>query len=673
MVKLENKFRDIWLSVPTPITETRMQQNKKILNNAIAKSNLAQQRDLLNEKIKSMPTLASLSALSEEDQKHVNDFITSLTSFEDDTQKEIANLIIEREELLAQTSFNSDIALAREKYSSGKAWTDMPRSPSYIFSEIDLKSTSSVQVDNFVHGQMASYLAKAKGLSPDDCQKMSTDKIIKALNDVALPKEIQLLKNLHKKNTEIKSKVDAKVSEKQTSLKKTSSSKAKKVADDKIDTIVREYLKTQCGSAKNPNFEKERKRLVAQIQPIAYRYLATCDLNNELVKGKKTAIDFTPSLTDRFNALCELCANGTIGSLANQTLLMNANSVALETVNTSLTEMFTLRYGKKEAEAIMSDDKKLQDELQTLTGEVESYDTVVAKRKEDVISLVKTISSHKSLAPFVDAFVKHLEGADLENVNSVLDQALSLMDSNKVKLLTSNGIYQTDTIKNHLISALKHSDRKIAKKLKEAEKEEDETVRNKKINEIIKNSVKHPKLTRAQKRQQKKEYDLFFAKMDRDGQKYAYNEFLKLSQEIKDLDSASKLSEFKAWMAEHENDIKRSGIWKALNNVVITESNIDEILGKCSEMAEKKGAKLQKAVKKKLKKAKKNRKPKKKKKQRKIDKQKANKAKETLNNEISNAEARESAAAAAASERHAAAEREAGAGHASESSDEMVS
>ena len=93
--------------------------------------------------------------------------------------------------------------------------------------------------------------------------------------------------------------------------------------------------------------------------------------------------------------------------------------------------------------------------------------------------------------------------------------------------------------------------------------------------------------------------------MDRDGQKYAYNEFLKLSQEIKDLDSASKLSEFKTWMAEHENDIKLSGIGKALNNVVITESNIDEILGKCSEMAEKKGAKLQKAVKKKLKKAKK--------------------------------------------------------------------
>ena len=673
LVKLEDKFRDIWRSVPTTISETRMQENKRILNNAIAKSNLAQQRDLLNEKIKSMSTRASLSALSEEDQKHVKDFITSLTSFEDDTKKEISNLMMEREELLAQTSFNSDIALAREKYSSGKAWTDMPRSPSYIFSEIDLKSTSSVQVDNFVHGQMASYLAKAKGLSPDDCQKMSTDKIIKALNDVALPKEIQLLKNLHEKNTEIKSKVDAKVSEKQTSLKKTSSSQAKKVADDKIDTIVREYLKTKYKSAKNPNFEKERKRLVAQIQPIAYRYLATCDLNNELVKGKKTAINFTPSLTDRFNALCELCANGTIGSLANQTLLMNANSVALETVNTSLTEMFTLRYGKKEAEAIMSDDKKLQDELQTLTGEVESYDTVVAKRKEDVISLVKTISSHKSLAPFVDAFVKHLEGADLENADSVLDQALSLMDSHKVKLLTSNGIYQTDTIKNHLISALKHSDRKIAKKLKEAEKEEDETVRNKKINEIIKDSVKHPKLTRAQKRQQKKEDDLFFAKMDRDGQKYAYNEFLKLSQEIKDLDSASKLSEFKAWMAEHENDIKLSGIWKALNNVVITESNIDEILGKCSEMAEKKGAKLQKAVKKKLKKAKKNRKPKKKKKQRKIDKQKAKTAKETLNNEISNAEARESAAAAAERERESGAGREAGSSRASESSDEMVS
>ena len=470
LVKLEDKFRDIWRSVPTTISETRMQENKRILNNAIAKSNLAQQRDLLDEKIKSMPTLASLSALSEEDQKHVKDFITSLTSFEDDTQKEIANLIIEREELLAQTSFNSDIALAREKFSSGKAWTDMPRSPSYIFSEIDLKSTSSVQVDNFVHGQMASYLAKAKGLSPDDCQKMSTDKIIKALNDVALPKEIQLLKNLHEKNTKIKSKVDAKVSEKQTSLKETSSSKAKDVADKKIDAIVREYLKTKYKSAKNPNFEKERKRLVAQIQPIAYRYLATCDLNNELVKGKKTAINFTPSLTDRFNALCELCANGTIGSLANQTLLMNANSVALETVNTSLTEMFTLRYGKKEAEAIMSDDKKLQDELQTLTGEVESYDTVVAKRKEDFISLVKTISSHKSLAPFVDAFVKHLEGAELENVNSVLDQALSLMDSNKVKLLTSNGIYQTDTIKNHLISALKHSDRKNCQKIERGRK-----------------------------------------------------------------------------------------------------------------------------------------------------------------------------------------------------------
>lgn len=673
LVKLEDKFRDIWRSVPTPITKTRMQQNKKILNNATAKSNLAQQIDLLENDIEFVSKFDTLSSLPEEDQKHVKDFITSLTSFEDDTQKEIANLIIEREELLAQTSFNSDIALAREKYSSGKAWTDMPRSPSYIFSEIDLKSTSSVQVDNFVHGQMASYLAKAKGLSPDDCQKMSTDKIIKALNDVALPKEIQLLKNLHEKNTEIKSKVDAKVSEKQTSLKKTSSSQAKKVADDKIDTIVRKYLKTKYKSAKNPNFEKERKRLISQIQPIAYRYLATCDLNNELVKGKKTAINFTPSLTDRFNALCQFCISGEFNYIANRTLLMNANSVALETVNTSLTEMLTLRYGKKEAEAIMSDDKKLQDELQTLTGEVESYDTVVAKRKEDVISLVKTISSHKSLAPFVDAFVKHLKGADLENADSILDQALSLMDSNKVKLLTSNGIYQTDTIKNHLISALKHSDRKIAKKLKEAEKEEDETVRNKKINEIIKDSVKRPKLTRAQKRQQKKEDALFFAKMNRDNQKYAYNEFLKLSQEIKDLDSASKLSEFNAWRAKHEDAIKFSGIGKALNSVVITESNIDEILGKCSEMAEKKGAKLQKAVKKKLKKAKKNRKPKKKKRQRKIDEQKANKAKETLNNQILYARAREKAEAAAESERHVAAEREAGSGRASESSDEMGS
>ena len=675
LVKLEDKFRESWRSVPTTISETRMQENKRILNNAIAKSNLAQQRDLLNEKIKSMPTLASLSALSEEDQKHVNDFITSLTSFESDTQKEVANLLVEREELLAQTSFNADIALAEEKYSSGKAWTDMPRSPSYMFSEIDLKSTSSVQIDNFVHGQMASYLAKAKGLSPDDCQKMSTDDIIGTLWDVKLPKEIQLLKNLHEKNTEIKSKVDAKVSERQTSLKETTSAPAKKVADKEIESFVDNYLKNQGYTSKtNKQYKQAKKQLISQIQPIAYRYLATCDITNETErKGKKGASAFKPSLQGKFNVLCELCANGTISSLANQTLLMNANGVALATADANLTEMLTLRHGSDAAKALMSDDKKLQDEVQRLSNEVESYDNAVAKRKENVISLINTISSNKSLAPFVDAFVKHLEGADLENVNSVLDQALSLMDSNKVTLLTSNGIYQTDTIKNHLISALKHSDRKIAKKLKEAEKEEDETARNEKINEIIKDSVKHPKLTRAQKRQQKKEDALFFAKMDKDNQKQAYSEFLKLSQEIKDLDSASKLSEFKAWMAEHENDIKLSGIGKALNNVVITESNIDEILGKCSEMAEKKGAKLQKAVKKKLKKAKKNRKPKKKKKQRKIDKQKAKTAKETLNNEISNAEARESAAAAAESERHAAAEREAGAGHASESSDEMVS
>ena len=230
-----------------------------------------------------------------------------------------------------------------------------------------------------------------------------------------------------------------------------------------------------------------------------------------------------------------------------------------------------------------------------------------------------------------------------------------------------------DTIKNHLISALKHSDRKIAKKLKEAEKEKDETARNKEINEIIKYSVNHPKLTRAQKRQQKKEFALFLAKRDRDNQKYAYSEFLKLSQEIKDLDSASKLSEFNAWRAKYEDAIKFSGIGKALNSVVITESNIDEILGKCSEMAEKKGAKLQKAVKKKLKKAKKNRKPKKKKKQRKIDEQKANKAKETLNNQILWARKREKDAAATERERESGAEREAGSGRASESSDEMGS
>lgn len=675
LVKLEDKFRESWRSVPTTISETRMQENKRILNNAIAKSNLAQQRDLLNEKIKSMPTLASLSALSEEDQKHVNDFITSLTSFESDTQKEVANLLVEREELLAQTSFNADIALAEEKYSSGKAWTDMPRSPSYMFSEIDLKSTSSVQIDNFVHGQMASYLAKAKGLSPDDCQKMSTDDIIGTLWDVKLPKEIQLLKNLHEKNTEIKSKVDAKVSERQTSLKETTSAPAKKVADKEIESFVDNYLKNQGYTSKtNKQYKQAKKQLISQIQPIAYRYLATCDITNETErKGKKGASAFKPSLQGKFNVLCELCANGTISSLANQTLLMNANGVALATADANLTEMLTLRHGSDAAKALMSDDKKLQDEVQRLSNEVESYDNAVAKRKENVISLINTISSNKSLAPFVDAFVKHLEGADLENVNSVLDQALSLMDSNKVTLLTSNGIYQTDTIKNHLISALKHSDRKIAKKLKEAEKEEDETARNEKINEIIKDSVKHPKLTRAQKRQQKKEDALFFAKMDKDNQKQAYSDFLALSQDIKDLDSASKLSEFKAWMAEHENDIADSGIWKALKNVVITESNIDEILGKCSAMAEKKGAKLQKAVKKKLKKARKNRKIKKKKKQRKIDKQKAKTAKETLNNEISNAEARESAAAAAESERHATAEREAGTGHASESSEEMAS
>ena len=675
LVKLEDKFRESWRSVPTTISETRMQENKRILNNAIAKSNLTQQRDLLDEKIKSMPTLASLSALSEEDQKHVKDFITSLTSFESDTQKEVANLLVEREELLAQTSFNADIALAEEKYSSGKAWTDMPRSPSYMFSEIDLKSTSSVQIDNFVHGQMASYLAKAKGLSPDDCQKMSTDDIIGTLWDVKLPKEIQLLKNLHEKNTEIKSKVDAKVSERQTSLKETTSAPAKKVADKEIESFVDNYLKNQGYTSKtNKQYKQAKKQLISQIQPIAYRYLATCDITNETErKGKKGASAFKPSLQGKFNVLCELCANGTISSLANQTLLMNANGVALATADANLTEMLTLRHGSDAAKALMSDDKKLQDEVQRLSNEVESYDNAVAKRKENVISLINTISSNKSLAPFVDAFVKHLEGADLENVNSVLDQALSLMDSNKVTLLTSNGIYQTDTIKNHLISALKHSDRKIAKKLKEAEKEEDETARNEKINEIIKDSVKHPKLTRAQKRQQKKEDALFFAKMDKDNQKQAYSDFLALSQDIKDLDSASKLSEFKAWMAEHENDIADSGIWKALKNVVITESNIDEILGKCSAMAEKKGAKLQKAVKKKLKKARKNRKIKKKKKQRKIDKQKAKTAKETLNNEISNAEARESAAAAAESERHATAEREAGTGHASESSEEMAS
>lgn len=676
--KMEDDIRAVFRGLPSTISEDTLQRNKEILNVATAKSKLTQQRDLLDEKIKSMLTRASLSALSEEDQKHVKDFITSLTPFEDDTKKEIANLIIEREELLAQTSFNSDMEIAREKYSTGKDWIEMPHAPSYAFSEIDLKSSTSFQVDHFVHGQMASYLAKTKGLSLDDCQKMSTDKIIKALNDVELPKEIQLLKNLHEKNTEIKSKVNKRVSEKQTSLEETSSPKAKTVADKKIEAIVREYLKTKYKSAKNPNFEKERKRLVAKITPIAYRYLATCDLNHELVKGKKTVINFTPSLTDRFNALCQLCVSGEIDEITSTTLTMNATDMALDATNAKLRQMLTERFGAEKANDLMKEENagKLQETLNDFAEKIEDYDRGIADRKKKITSLVKSRLSEEQLAPFVDKFVEELGATDLSSIDSVLDFALEKMERSSVNMDNGHGAYVTKTIKEHFIEELKQTDKNFAKKMKELEKQPDSDERKKEIDEAIKYAVTHPTMSR-QARKLETRKGLYALKAE---EKAIHDKINRLFSTLEDDLSKvkdqpeSQIHKIKEWLETNKDNLSGSDIFKDIGDK-INEKDVAKIMSDVRKQLDEKSASLEKEVEKLRKKVDKSDKKvenKKKKKQRKINREKSKAAQEALN-AAKNAAAKKQAAAATERERASSAEREAGAGRASESSEEMGS
>ena len=676
--KMEDDIRAVFRGLSSTISEDTLQRNKETLNVATAKSKLTQQRDLLDEKIKSMLTRASLSALSEEDQKHVKDFITSLTPFEDDTKKEIANLIIEREELLAQTSFYSDIEIAKEKYSTGKDWIEMPHAPSYAFSEIDLKSSTSFQVDHFVHGQMASYLAKTKGLSLDDCQKMSTDKIIKALNDVELPKEMQLLKNLHEKNTEIKSKVDKRVSEKQTSLEETSSPKAKTVADKKIEAIVREYLKTKYKSAKNPNFEKERRRLVAKITPIAYRYLATCDLNNELVKVKKTAIDFTPSLTDRFNALCQLCVSGEIDEITSTTLTMNATDMALDATNAKLRQMLTERFGAEKANDLMKEENagKLQETLNDFAEKIEDYDRGIADRKKKITSLVKSRLSEEQLAPFVDKFVEELGAKDLSSIDSVLDFALKKMEESSVNMDNGHGAYVNKTIKEHFIEELKQTDKNFAKKMKELEKQPDSDERKKEIDEAIKYAVTHPTMSR-QARKLETRKAAYALKAE---EKAIHDKINRLFSTLEDDLSKvkgqpeSQIHEIKKWLETNKDNLSGSDIFKDIGDK-INEKDVAKIMSDVRKQLDEKRASLEKEVKKLYKKVKKSDKKvekKKKKKQRKINREKSKAAQEALN-AAKNAAAKKQAATATERERESGAEREAGAGRASESSEEMGS
>lgn len=684
--KMEDDIRAVFRGLSSTISEDTLQKNKEILNVATAKSKLTQQKQLLGDIIANRTDF--YRGLPKEDQDHVKNFVESLTTFEDDTKKEIANLMMEREELLAQTSFNSDMEIAREKYSTGKEWIEMPHAPSYAFDFVDLEYfPTSTQVDHFVRGRIVSYLKEIKHLSPEECKNLlkdenSTDDIIKELGDAKLPKEIQLIKDLHEKNKEIQSKVDEKVSEKQANLRETTSQPAKKIADKQIASFVDNYLAGLDGYEEKTNkkYKQARAKLIAQITPIAYRYLATCNITEETVRKSKKegATAFKPSLQKKFNVLCQLCAYGEIDYIASTTLTMNATDMALDATNAKLREMLTERFGAEKANDLMKEENagKLKETLNDFAEKIEDYDRGIADRKKKITSLVKSRLSEEQLAPFVDKFVEELGAKDLSSIDSVLDFALEKMERSSANMDNGHGAYVTKTIKEHFIEELKQTDKNFAKKMKELEKQPDSDERKKEIDKAIKYAVTHPTMSR-QARKLETRKAAYALKAE---EKAIHDKINRLFSTLEDDLSKvkgqpeSQIHEIKKWLETNKDNLSGSDIFKDIGDK-INEKDVAKIMSDVRKQLDEKRASLEKEVKKLYKKVKKSDKKvekKKKKKQRKINKEKSKAAQEALN-AAKNAAAKKQAAAAAERERESGAEREAGVGRASESSEEMGS
>ena len=695
--KMEDDIRAVFRGLSSTISEDTLQRNKETLNVATAKSKLTQQKQLLGDIIENLPKF--YLSLKIEEQSRFKNFVESLTTFEDDTKKEIANLMMEREELLAQTSFNSDMEIAREKYSTGKDWIEMPHAPSYAFDFVDLEYfPTSTQVDHFVRGRIVSYLKEIKHLSPEECENLlkdenSTDNIIKELGDAKLPKEIQLIKDLHEKNKEIQSKVDEKISEKQASLSTTITDKVKEVADKKITTIVEKYLKNKYKKEAIPEevIEDEKNRLLEKVKPIAYGYLATCeDVDQKLTKSGN---DFTISFRKGFTALCSICVDGNLDYIASTTLTMNATDMALDATNAKLRQMLTERFGAEKANLLMDGKKAekpeekaekpeektetLEGTLNTIAKQVEDYNRGIADRKKKITSLVKSRLSEEQLAPFVDKFVEELGAKDLSSFDSVLDFALKKMEESSVNMDNGHGAYVNKTIKEHFIEELKQTDKNFAKKMKELEKQPDSDERKKEIDKAIKYAVTHPTMSRQARKLETRKAAYALKAEEKDLYKTINGLFSTLEDELSKVKGQpeAQIPVIKKWLEDNKDNLSGSNIFKDIGDK-INEKDVAKIMSDVRKQLDEKRASLEKEVKKlhnKVKKSDKKVEKKKKKKQRKINKGKSKAARDALNAAKKQAAARESAAAATERERESGAEREAGAGRASESSEEMGS
>ena len=212
--------------------------------------------------------------------------------------------------------------------------------------------------------------------------------------------------------------------------------------------------------------------------------------------------------------------------------------------------------------------------------------------------------------------------------------------------------------------------------MKELEKQPDSDERKKEIDKAIKYAVTHPTMSR-QARKLETRKGLFALKAEeKDLYKTINGLFSTLEDELSKVKGQpeSQIHKIKEWLETNKDNLSGSDIFKDIGDK-INEKDVAKIMSDVRKQLDEKRASLEKEVEKlhnKVKKSDKKVEKKKKKKQRKINREKSKAAQEALN-AAKNAAAKKQAAAATERERESGAEREAGSGRASESSEEMGS
>ena len=647
-------------------------KNTKLLGLITSRAQLLEEQNKNQEKIQTILNSLDVSSfltssvtkkLSKEEQDTIKDFIANLYTPNQEDAQNIQPVFDEREELVRQTSFDSDLEKSRELIKlteSGASEYPLDIIPSYLFDKKTLNLSRESQIDHYVRGKFAQYFAKQGILSQEKCMKLSQKDFEKKLQEHAdnLPDDLKSIKSLYEKNQEAqKAMRDTSSKRIEQASQEPTNADVKTKATNFINTYAKKLSKSKTIRS------KKCKEVIEQITPAVYQLLNYYSERGYDEKALSDLLATNSNFEQQISIIQKLhqkgkvnLSNATISLLFKQQISSECNEQNIRNIDQQIQE---------EAADILNTDgtineDKLKEKGETLQNQNDKYENNLRIKKELSTLVIETIGKHKELAPYAEALKKQIESKKhIDSFDDVIDVMLDYMVDEEIQIEDEKGNVVSVKVIDQFLNTLG--------------KNKDGLVDSSKKSTALANLHKNHKMTRKEKKHKKnlQSYQKTLTDQLKEGQATkAFNNFIENLPENTDL----QIKALQEWYSKNAEFIKGTAIGDVFEKYVLSdEKSLEKLLGECKEKSEKKLKKLGKVVKKKLKKARKNRKIKKKKKQRKIDKQKAKTAKETLNNEISNAEARESAAAAAESERHAAAEREAGSSRASESSDEMVS